>query len=75
MSSTIDAPFECGGEFVPLFHPRSDNWHDHFRWNGYRVTGLTTIGRATLDALTLNHERRIKIRQAEELFNLFPADR
>ena len=22
------------GEMVPLFHPRRDNWHEHFEWNG-----------------------------------------
>jgi hypothetical protein len=32
----------------------------------------TPVGRATVDTLLLNHERRIKIRQAEALFDLFP---
>jgi len=30
------------------------------------------VGRATLLALNLNHPRRVLIRQAEELFGLFP---
>ena len=59
-------------EAVPLFNPRTDRWDDHFCWDGYYITGLTPIGRATIDALVLNHERRIKIRQAEALFDLFP---
>src|SRR5712691_1174755 len=29
------------GHQVPLFHPRVDNWHTHFRWDGYRVVGAT----------------------------------
>lgn len=57
---------------VPLFHPRVDHWHEHFGWYGYRVVGRTPIGRATVAALSLNHPRRIQIRQAEELFGLFP---
>ena len=60
------------GNPVPLFHPRFDNWLAHFRWDGYRVVGQTSIGRVTVAALDLNHPRRIQIRQAEELFALFP---
>ena len=59
---------------VRLFNPLRDKWGDHFCWNGYHITGLTPIGRATIDVLLLNHERRVKIRQAEALFDLFPPD-
>lgn len=57
---------------VPLFHPRRDRWSEHFRWQGYQVVGLTPVGRATVWALDWNHARRLLIRQAEELFGLFP---
>lgn len=57
---------------TPLFHPRMDQWTDHFEWDDYTIVGTTNIGRATVLALDLNHERRIKIRQAEQLFELFP---
>ena len=60
------------GHSVPLFHPRSDVWDNHFRWDGYHVVGLTPIGRATVTALDLNHPRRIQIRQAEQVFELYP---
>ena len=60
------------GNQVPLFNPRLGNWHAHFRWDGYRVVGQTPIGRATVAALVLNHPRRMQIREAEELFALFP---
>ena len=59
-------------EDVPLFHPRTQSWHEHFRWDAYHITGVTAIGRATVDALSFNHDRRLKIRQAEALFDLFP---
>ncbi len=57
---------------VPLFNPRRDRWSEHFRWDNYRILGVTMIGRATVFALDLNHPRRLLIREAEELFDLFP---
>lgn len=46
------------GEIVPLFHPRTRTWSDHFAWDasGAHVTGLTAIGRATIVALKMNNE-------------------
>jgi hypothetical protein len=57
---------------VPLFNPRTDRWPEHFRFEGYRIVGQTPVGRATAWLLDLNHPRRVLIRQAEELFDLFP---
>jgi hypothetical protein len=62
------------GESVPLFNPRTQSWADHFRYVSYRVAGATPTGRATVAALDLNHPRRLLIRQAEELFGLFPPE-
>jgi hypothetical protein len=62
------------GNQVPLFSPRADTWDEHFRWEGYRIVGQTPIGRASVAALDLNHLRRLQIRQAEELFDLFPPN-
>jgi hypothetical protein len=60
------------GAKATLFNPRTDNWTDHFRFDGYEVACRTAVGRATAQALDLNHPRRILIRRAEELFGLFP---
>jgi hypothetical protein len=57
---------------VRLFHPRNDRWQDHFEWNQYEVIAKTAIGRGSIFLLEMNHPRRIKIRQAEEMFSLFP---
>lgn len=45
------------GQTVPLFHPRQQHWHAHFRWSedGTRIIGLTPSGRATIQSLRLNH--------------------
>jgi hypothetical protein len=59
-------------EAVPLFHPRRDDWGDHFQWAGFQIVAITVIGRATIDLLQFNHKRKLMIRQAEALFDLFP---
>jgi hypothetical protein len=61
------------GEQVPLFNPRTQMWHEHFQFAAYQVLGLTATGRATVLLLDLNHQRRMLIRQAEEMFGLFPC--
>lgn len=68
----IEAQDPDSGALVPLFNPRKDRWSEHFRFEGYRLIGQTPVGRATVALLDLNHPRRILIRQAEELFGLFP---
>jgi 5-methylcytosine-specific restriction endonuclease McrA len=44
------------GERVPLFNPRTQDWHVHFRWtdDGTEIVGLSPTGRATVVALKLN---------------------
>jgi len=46
------------GDVVPLFHPRFQQWSEHFHWSddGLRVIGLTPIGRATVVALHLDRD-------------------
>ena len=58
---------------VALFHPRHDLWADHFEWDGIRLLGISAVGRATLAALDMNHARRLRIREVETQFGLFPA--
>jgi hypothetical protein len=59
-------------ETVALFNPRKHRWSDHFAWRNYRLVGQTAVGRATVALLDLNHPRRLRIREAEEYFDLFP---
>jgi hypothetical protein len=46
------------GQPVPLFNPRTQLWHEHFRWDdaGIRIVGLTPIGRATVVVLHLDDD-------------------
>ena len=63
------------GEVISFFNPRLDDWDTHFDWDDVTLIAKTEIGRVTIQALDLNHERRIRIRRAEQLFGLFPPDR
>lgn len=60
------------GTDVALFDPRRDPWDEHFRYAEFQVVGLTAVGRTLVAAFDLNSARRIRIRQAEALFGLFP---
>jgi HNH endonuclease len=53
------------GESVPIYHPRQQNWRDHFTWtkDTTRMLGLTPAGRATIDRLQLNREGVVNLRQ------------
>jgi hypothetical protein len=57
-SDTTEAPDPVTGVMTPLFHPRQQQWHDHFQWtsDGTQVEGKTPTGRATVIALRMNHE-------------------
>ncbi len=50
---------------VPLFNPRCQRWDDHFAWD-YEyslVVGLTSTGRATVEALRLNRQCLVNLRR------------
>jgi len=45
------------GRRARLFHPRYQRWTRHFQWSnpGTRIMGRTACGRATAEALQMNH--------------------
>ena len=59
--SAIDAKTK---RIVPLFNPRTQDWHAHFEVHGVAIAGLTAIGRATARLLRMNAEDRCKARAA-----------
>jgi len=52
------------GDVAALFHPRRDDWPDHFAWRGVWIEGLTAIGRATVRLLAMNSVRALELREA-----------
>lgn len=53
----VDGRDRVTDEVVPLFHPRTQNWHDHFQWSvdvPIEIVGKTPCGRAAIERLALN---------------------
>ena len=50
-------------EVVELFHPRRQNWSEHFGLEGARIVGQTPTGRATVGLLKMNATPRLRLRK------------
>ena len=50
------------GTIVRLFHPRNDEWDDHFQWDGPWLFGHTPIARATIHVLEINEASTVQLR-------------
>ncbi|MDB5332459.1 MAG: endonuclease [Phycisphaerales bacterium] len=63
--TTTSAPDPVTGESVPLFHPRRQQWADHFAWSDdfSHVLGLTPTGRATVEKFQLNRKGVVNLRR------------
>ncbi len=60
-------------ELVPIFHPRQDNWPEHFSLSDeFELEGLTSVGRATIDALGMNRNAIVSIRKELNFLGRFP---
>lgn len=59
---------------VPLYHPRTHTWNEHFAWNEEytHLIPLTAIGRVTITELQLNREGAINVRFLLTLAGLHP---
>jgi len=51
------------GVLTPLFHPRRDDWGDHFAQDGARIVGKTATGRTTVWLLEMNTGDRLHWRE------------
>ena len=49
-------------EIVRLFHPRVDQWEDHFEFRGAIIIGRSVVGEATLRLLQINTVERVEMR-------------
>ncbi len=69
------APDPATRRIVPLFHPRRQQWSDHFGWtaDGTRIEGQSPTGRATVFALNLNRAGLQNLRRLMVLADLHPA--
>ncbi|OAI46735.1 hypothetical protein AYO44_10850 [Planctomycetaceae bacterium SCGC AG-212-F19] len=73
-SSNLSGRDTATGRIVVLFNPRRQRWHRHFAWDGPRLVGLTSCGRATIAVFNMNVAHRIDLRQLLIEAGLFPPD-
>lgn len=61
---------------VNLFHPRRQEWSKHFQWDtdGTRIIGLTSTGRATVEALRMNNDLIVNLRSLWGALGMHPAE-
>jgi hypothetical protein len=59
-------------KLVGLFNPRRHKWSVHFAWNNAVLIGKTSIGRATIEVLQINHPDAIAARASLIEESVFP---
>jgi len=59
---------------VRFFHPRQDQWGEHFQVDveSGRILGTTPVGTVTVDYLEMNSPAQVAARQLWIRWNLFP---
>ena len=64
------------GQITPIFNPRIDSWNDHFRWDfdGARILGRTPTGRGTIQALQMNADHHVQLRELWVSVGWFPPE-
>ena len=60
------------GEMQRLFHPRRDQWQEHFQLRGGVIVPITPLGRVTVRLLQLNRSERVKERELMLRADLIP---
>ena len=63
------------GSVVPLYHPRTDTWQQHFIWSDdlQEIIGITPTGRATVERIQLNRPNVRNLRRALVALGEHPA--
>ena len=60
-----EAPDPVTSRIVPLFHPQRQRWSEHFAWSAdsSQIVGMTSVGRATVEALQMNRIELANLRE------------
>lgn len=59
-------------EIIPLFHPRKQEWQDHFTLVEGEIIALSKIGEATIKLLKMNHPDILIIRRTLAKIGKYP---
>lgn len=62
------------GEIMRLFHPRRDQWTEHFAWTKGELAARTVIGRVTIQVLAINDPDFLAVREALIAEGAFPLE-
>ncbi len=68
----ISTVLAFGGEIIPLFNPRTQNWFEHFEIKEGKLIALTDTGQATIKLLELNLPMKIEERFEMMLAGFYP---
>jgi 5-methylcytosine-specific restriction endonuclease McrA len=49
-----------------LYHPRLDDWEDHFIKRDGEIAGRTAVGRTTVNVLRMNEDGRAQLRDSAD---------
>lgn len=73
-ANKIAAKDPVTNEMAPLYHPRTDEWEEHFAWSDdyLEIIGLTPTGRATIETLKLNRPGLVNIRRLPKMTGEHP---
>jgi 5-methylcytosine-specific restriction endonuclease McrA len=71
--SDIASRDPLNGDLVPLFNPRVDDWHKHFKVQRGTIRALTPIGRATERLLKFNLYERVEVRETLAKLGRYPT--
>ena len=65
---------EMTGLSTPLYHPRRDQWAQHFAWSksGLHIVPLSATGRVTVALLKLNRPNVVNLREVLATFGKHP---
>jgi hypothetical protein len=72
----VEAFDEVSGTSVPLFHPRQQQWDEHFAWSEdfTRVVAKTSTGRVSIIRLQLNRTELVNFRRLLILAGVHPQE-
>jgi hypothetical protein len=59
-------------QLTPFFHPRLQQWSEHFQLNGGMIIPLTPAGRVTTKILQFNLDERILEREQLSSIGKYP---
>jgi hypothetical protein len=51
-------------EITELFHPRRQEWNEHFQLQGVYLRGKTAVGRTTVRVLNMNSDDQVALRSS-----------